>query len=38
MKRHGYGLPDVIDFFNEVFDYRRKFAIKSEMVFGPNEK
>lgn len=37
LKRHGLGLPDVIDFFNEVLDYRRKFAIKSEMVFGPNE-
>ena len=37
MRRHGYGLPDVIDFFNEIFDYRRKFAIKSEMVFGPSE-
>ena len=37
MKRHGLGLPDVIDFFNDMLDYRRKFAIKSEMVFGPNE-
>ena len=37
MRRHGIGLPDVIDFFNDVLDYRRKFAIKSEMVFGPNE-
>jgi len=37
MRRHGIGLPDVIEFFNDVLDYRRKFAIKSEMVFGPNE-
>ena len=37
MRRHGIGLQDVIDFFNDVLDYRRKFAIKSEMVFGPND-
>ena len=37
MRRHGIGLPDVIEFFNDVLDYRRKFAIKSEMVFGPND-
>ena len=33
MRRHGHGLPDVIDFFNEVLDYRRKFAIKSVFEF-----
>lgn len=35
LRRHNLGVPDVVDFFNDVLDYKQVFKIKSEIVFGP---